>query len=99
RGRPAAGISVRLEVQGPDGWHEIGSGATNEDGRIAELGPAELAAGNYRIEIDTGAYYRQMGTETFFSSACAGFTLRDPAQHYHVPFLISPFAISTYRGS
>ncbi|WP_375164456.1 hydroxyisourate hydrolase [Arthrobacter sp.] len=27
------------------------------------------------------------------------FELTDPAQHYHVPLLISPFAYSTYRGS
>ncbi len=63
------------------------------------LGPAELAVGNYRIEIDTGAYYRQIETESFFSSVCLGLVLKDPAQHYHVPLLISPFAISTYRGS
>jgi 5-hydroxyisourate hydrolase len=27
------------------------------------------------------------------------FTVADPAQHYHVPILLSPFAFSTYRGS
>ena len=26
-------------------------------------------------------------------------TVADPAQHYHVPLLLSPFAYSTYRGS
>jgi len=26
-------------------------------------------------------------------------TLADPARHYHVPVLLSPFAYSTYRGS
>ncbi|WP_406694678.1 hydroxyisourate hydrolase [Singulisphaera sp. Ch08] len=98
-GRPAIGVSVRLEVQGPNGWLGIGSGVSNEDGRIMNLGPAELAAGNYRIEIDTGAYYQQIETESFFSSVCLSFTLKDPAQHYHVPLLLSPFAISTYRGS
>jgi 5-hydroxyisourate hydrolase len=25
--------------------------------------------------------------------------LADPAAHYHVPLLLSPFAYSTYRGS
>jgi 5-hydroxyisourate hydrolase len=99
RGRPAAGVAARLEVQEPDGWREIGSGVTNADGRIMDLGPANLGAGNYRIAVDTGAYYRQIEMESFFTSVCLGFALLDPAQHYHVPLLISPFAISTYRGS
>jgi 5-hydroxyisourate hydrolase len=99
RGRPAAGIAVRLEVQGSDGWHEIGSDVTNEDGRIMDLGPAKLGAGSYRIAVDIGAYYRQIEMESFFTSVFLCFTLLDPAQHYHVPLLISPFAISTYRGS
>ncbi len=99
RGRPAAGIAARLEIQEPDGWHEIGSGITNEDGRIMDLGPDQLRAGSYRITVEIGAYYHQIGMESFFTSVCLCFTLKDPAQHYHVPLLISPFAISTYRGS
>ena len=39
------------------------------------------------------------GTETFFPSVEVAFEIKDPAQHYHVPLLISPFAYSTYRGS
>ena len=27
------------------------------------------------------------------------FRVTDPASHYHVPLLLSPFAFSTYRGS
>jgi len=27
------------------------------------------------------------------------FIVRDAAQHYHVPLLLSPFGYSTYRGS
>jgi 5-hydroxyisourate hydrolase len=98
-GQPAAGVSVQLEVQKSDGWHGIGSGVTNADGRITDLGPAELPPGNYRIEVDTGDYYRQIEVKPFFTSVCLSFTLTDPAQHYHVPLLIGPFTISTYRGS
>jgi 5-hydroxyisourate hydrolase len=98
-GRPAACVSARLEVEGPNGWQEIGAGVSNEDGRIVKLGPAELAVGNYRIEIDTGAYYQRFEMECFFASVCLGITLKDCTQHYHVPLLISPFAVSTYRGS
>src|SRR5262245_22686693 len=99
RGRPAAGVSVRLEVQGPDGWREIASAVTDEDGRILNLGPAQLPAGRYRIEADIGAYHQQAQVESFFPWVQLGFTLTDTAQHYHVPLLISPFAVSSYRGS
>jgi 5-hydroxyisourate hydrolase len=27
------------------------------------------------------------------------FAIADPAGHYHVPLLVSPWAYSTYRGS
>jgi 5-hydroxyisourate hydrolase len=27
------------------------------------------------------------------------FRISDPAQHHHVPLLLSPYAYSTYRGS
>jgi 5-hydroxyisourate hydrolase len=27
------------------------------------------------------------------------FEVREPAQHHHVPLLLSPFGYSTYRGS
>jgi 5-hydroxyisourate hydrolase len=100
RGRPAAGVAVRLKAEeAGGGWREIGSGVTNEDGRITNLGPADLPPGNYGIEVDTAAYYLQSNIEFFFSSIALSFTLKNPAQHYHVPLLISPFAISTYRGS
>jgi 5-hydroxyisourate hydrolase len=99
QGRPAVGVHVRLEVQEAQGWREVGSGITNGEGRITDLGPAELATGNYRIAVDIGEYYLGKGTDWFFSSVCLAFTVRNPEQHYHVPLLISPFAISTYRGS
>ena len=53
RGRPAAGISARLEVQTPGGWHEIGSGVTNDDGRISFDVPKEktLRGGRHRLRL------------------------------------------------
>jgi 5-hydroxyisourate hydrolase len=98
-GRPAVGVAVRLQAATPDGWREIGSGVTNADGRILDLGPPRLEAGRYRIEADLGPYYRQLNVEPFFTSVGLSFTLAEPSQHYHVPLLIGPFAISTYRGS
>ena len=68
-------------------------------GRIANLGPVQVEAGEYRVSFETGAYFGQKGTETFFPAVTINFTVSNTADHYHVPLLISPFAFSTYRGS
>ncbi|GAB3556233.1 hydroxyisourate hydrolase [Arthrobacter tumbae] len=98
-GRPAAGVAAALHRLGPDGWEEIAGGTTDDDGRITSLGPEALEAGTFRIDFETGTYFAASETETFFPSVSLIFELTDPAQHYHVPLLISPFAYSTYRGS
>jgi len=95
QGEPAPGIAVTLS--GPDG--EIAGGVTDADGRIRELGPDVLDAGDYRLEFDTGAYFAASGITAFYPRVVIDFTLADQASHYHVPLLLSPFAYSTYRGS
>jgi 5-hydroxyisourate hydrolase len=97
-GRPAAGVAVVLESVAA-AVEVIASGVTDTNGRVSDLGPAELPAGTYRLVFATGEYYAAMGVETFFPQIEIVFTVRDPAEHYHVPALLSPFAYSTYRGS
>lgn len=95
-GKPAAGIRVAL-FHGTDG--EIAAADTNTDGRVPELLPAPIDAGNYRLSFDTGSYFETLGTETFYPEVSISFVVDDPDAHYHVPLLLSPFAYSTYRGS
>ena len=95
-GRPAEGVSIVLTTV--DG-QELGSGATNSDGRIGQIGPEDLAAGDYTLTFDTGAYYRATGQEGFYPSAAVTFTVAEGGGHYHVPLVINPWAYSTYRGS
>ncbi len=101
RGRPAAGVPVTLEFRAPDGWEHRGGGFTDDDGRIAEVyrDSDALPAGTYRLAFDTGLYHQGAGTEAFHPRVVVEFTVRDGADHYHVPLLLSPFAYSTYRGS
>ncbi|KAA0018068.1 hydroxyisourate hydrolase [Antrihabitans cavernicola] len=98
-GRPASGVRATLEAETASGWQEIGSGETDHDGRISNLGPTSVEAGHYRITLATGAYFGTQGTETFFPAVVLVFVVADVTEHYHVPLLISPFAYSTYRGS
>ncbi|SEL22101.1 hydroxyisourate hydrolase [Nonomuraea pusilla] len=87
-GRPAAGLSVRLEHEG----RVVAEGRTDADGRISGWNPG---AGVHRAVFDTGAYL----PDTFYPEVVITFTVADPDAHHHVPLLLSPYAYSTYRGS
>lgn len=95
-GLPAEGIAVALG--GPTG-EIIATGVTDADGRVTELGPDLLPAGDYQLEFATGAYFAAAGRDTFYPRITLSFVLADTTAHYHVPLLLSPFAFSTYRGS
>ena len=101
RGRPAAGVPIVLEHQAAAGWLTVGRGVTDDDGRLRSLLPPgePPAPGTYRISFDTAAYFTAAGVSGFFPAVHITFVVADPAQHYHVPLLLSPFGYSTYRGS
>jgi 5-hydroxyisourate hydrolase len=96
-GRPAAGVTVRLERPGEA--RPLASGTTDADGRIGALGPDGLNPGVYRIVFGTGAYFARDGRRTFYPEVTVTFEVEDGGGHYHVPLTLSPFAYSTYRGS
>jgi 5-hydroxyisourate hydrolase len=95
RGAPAPLIPVELDyfITG-HGWREVGHGVTNNDGRIPQFGEPP-AAGVYRLMFDVAAYM----PHAFFPSVVITIEVRNPAEDYHIPLLLSPFGYSTYRGS
>jgi 5-hydroxyisourate hydrolase len=99
RGRPAAGVAVRLERVLNGGSEELASAATDADGRVRNLGADDLGAGTYRLVFGTADYFAGIGGETFFPQVVVEFSLAGTGQHYHVPLLLSPYGYSTYRGS
>jgi 5-hydroxyisourate hydrolase len=101
-GVPARGVSVMLQKQEENTtWTVIGKGITDDDGRLRDLlaPDADLSEGNYRLIFDTGAYFQKQQIEGFYPQVTVAFIVRNTAQHYHVPLLLSPFGYSTYRGS
>lgn len=100
-GRPAAGVRVVLEQEAVGKWKRVGEGTTDADGRLRSLVAegTKLDAGTYRLLFDTGAYFAARKVEAFYPSVTVTFHLRDAAEHYHVPLLLSPYGYSTYRGS
>ena len=97
RGRPAAGIAVTLEKHDGNYWNFLGRGETDADGRCRTLLEDPLTEGLHRLTFGTGAYFGE--GNTFFPEVAIIFEVRDAAQHYHVPLLVSPYGYSTYRGS
>jgi 5-hydroxyisourate hydrolase len=95
-GRPAPGVTVRLQT---DGGQTLGTAVTDADGRVGDLGPDVLDPGDYRVVFATGAYFADRGQETFYPRVTVSFTVAAGQSHYHVPLLLSPYAYTTYRGS
>lgn len=83
-GRPASGVKVSLSRDGS----VVASATTDADGRIRDLGKA-LAPGGYRLEFELAS--------PFFKRVALDIEVGEG--HHHVPLLVSPFGIASYRGS
>jgi 5-hydroxyisourate hydrolase len=100
-GRPAVGLTVRLEQPGQsaDGPAPVASAPTDADGRVRDWLPAGVPAGRYRLVFETGPWFRGAGRDTLYPEVIIDFEVQDAVPHYHLPLLLSPFGYSTYRGS
>jgi 5-hydroxyisourate hydrolase len=107
QGRPAADLAIevwRLDATG-GGRTLVKTAHTNADGRTD--GPLlhgdELEIGIYELVFAVGPYFAAKAIATtcppFLDRVPVRFGVADPAAHYHVPLLVSPWAYSTYRGS
>jgi len=84
-GRPASGIAVSLERNGA----AIARGVTDADGRIAQLA-GQLEPGRYRLVFELeGRFFRRVALDIEIGSD----------SKYHVPLLVTPFGVTSYRGS
>ncbi|KAJ0968122.1 hypothetical protein J5N97_025039 [Dioscorea zingiberensis] len=110
RGSPGKGIEVQLEMwkshekypsfteQNSSNWTFLGSSVTDSDGRSGHLMNIidDIAPGIYRISFNTGKY----NPSGFFPYISIVFEIRESqkSEHFHVPLLLSPFSVTTYRG-
>jgi len=102
KGKPAAGMPVRLERQESFGkWLSLASAQTDQDGRCAQLLPdsATLVEGVYRLTFDTASYFDACGADGLYPAVEVLFRIRTGEKHFHIPLLLSPNGYTTYRGS
>jgi 5-hydroxyisourate hydrolase len=104
-GLPAAGIRIDLHALEPQRSDRLlGSWQTGGDGRcpMPLLAGAALVAGRYALTFHVAEYYRGRGlvlpVPPFIEAAVVRIGIADPAQHYHVPLLVTPWGYTTYRG-
>lgn len=105
-GTPAAGMQVSLHTTAAGQPTLVKSFALNADGRNPDgllYDNASLKPGTYRLVFAVAAYFRSRGVDlpepAFLDEVSLDFGVANPAQHYHVPLLVSPWSYSTYRGS
>jgi 5-hydroxyisourate hydrolase len=100
RGAPAAGVRVtlyRLDVG--DAPIRMTQALTDDDGRIRDLVGRPLAAGDYRLEFDVSTRGEDSDGDAFFRRLAIDLSITDTARSYHVPLLLAPYSMTTYRGS
>jgi 5-hydroxyisourate hydrolase len=105
-GKPAAGVHVTLYRLSEDGRPlRLTQALTDGDGRIRDLLERPLVAGDYRLEFalapldpvdapppepDAGRFFRRIAIDVHVA---------DTGRSYHVPLLLAPYSLTTYRGS
>ena len=92
-GEPAAGVRVNCSLLEGDRVQAAGGGVTDDDGRILDvLEGRKLVPGVYRLSFELGA-------DRFFEAATVDVRIEDASRSYHIPLLVAPFGLSSYRGS
>ncbi len=87
---------MRVFRREEDSLKAVGAGTTAADGRIARLLEGDLVPGWYQLVFDLTSYY---GSQLhFFTRATLDIAVSESI-HHHVPVLVSPYSITTYRGS
>ena len=104
RGCPAEGVKIALYRVSGNSHRKIAEAVTNADGRTDApiLPESEFKTGTYELIFFAGDYLRENGLAheepLFLDQVPIRFGMAED-DHYHVPLLLAPYGMSTYRGS
>ena len=103
RGVPAAGVHVTLYRLGDDGRPmRLTQALTDGDGRVRDLLERPLSTGDYRLEFRLARERSDaddVEPDRFFRRLALDLRVTVAGRSYHVPLLLAPFSMTTYRGS
>lgn len=104
RGQPAAGVHVTLYKLGEDGRPiRLTQALTDGDGRVRDLLERPLTPGDYRLEFTLARERADPDGpdegDRFFRRLSIDLRIADVGRSYHVPLLLAPYSLTTYRGS
>jgi 5-hydroxyisourate hydrolase len=102
RGVVASGMRVEVFSMG-EARSRIVSGAIAPSGVLDDPAlSAPFAPGAYEVLLHVGAFYARAGfalpAVPFLDVATFRFGIADPEQHYHLPFKLTPWGYSCFRG-
>ena len=100
-GAPAVGIHVTLYKLGEDDRPiRLTQALTDDDGRVRDLLERPMSPGTYRLEFSlAGRTTPEADDDRFFRRLSIDLAVVDVSRSYHVPLLLAPFSMTTYRGS
>jgi 5-hydroxyisourate hydrolase len=100
-GQPAVGIHVSLYKLGEDDRPiRLTQALTDGDGRVRDLLERPMSPGTYRLEFRLGRRPNPRADGgPFFQKVAVDVRVDDTSRSYHVPLLLAPFSMTTYRGS
>ena len=83
--------------------HAIASGVIDARGMLAEPAlDARFAPGEYEVLFHVAAFYRAIGVALppvpFLDVVTYRFGIADSDSHYHLPFKMTPWGYSLFRG-
>lgn len=107
RGTPAVGVRVTLYRLSDDGRPlRLTQALTNADGRVPDMLERPMVVGTYRLEFDLAddadeveANRAKGAPARLFRRISLDLQIADATRSYHVPLLLAPFSLTTYRGS
>jgi hydroxyisourate hydrolase len=102
-GGSAAGMVIELYEVSGDKPRKVTQVSTGEDGRVDLIASGPLPLGKYELRFQVGDYFRKVNVPVadpaFLDFVPIRFSITDPAGHYHVPLICTPWGYTTYRGS
>jgi 5-hydroxyisourate hydrolase len=104
RGIVAEGLSARVERLDGTSRMLLCRGSIEADGSLGALDTlaSDCIPGVYEVTLYAGAWYRRQGMADaelpFLGEVVYRFGLGDAKQHYHLPFKMTPWGLSCFRG-